>query len=115
MFFDQQIVRVRAGTRQDRSGNTVPDWSESAVDRLQIDDVSVQPQTQTETTDPTRTAVVTGWHAQSQPGTDPDITAADRIEWNGRVLEVQGEIARWSDPLDGTPHHAEWDMTRATG
>ncbi|MFC5144291.1 hypothetical protein [Streptomyces aureoversilis] len=115
MFFDQAIVRVRAGTRVDRSGNTVLDWSPDAVDRLQVQEVSIQPTTATETHLPERTAVVTGWHVQSPPGVDLDIQAGDRIEWAGLLLEVDGEVARWTDPLDGTVHHVELDIRRATG
>jgi hypothetical protein len=114
MFFDT-IVRVRAGTRTDRGGNTVKDWSPGAVTRLTVDEVNVQPNTQTEATDPGRTAVVTGWRVQSAPGTSPDVTAADRIEWRGMTCEVQGEVAQWPDPLDGSVHHVEFTMTRATG
>lgn len=115
MFFDQDVVRVRAGTKTDRGGNAVPDWSPAAVDRLTVVNLSVQPATQTETITPERTAVVTGWRVQSGPGTDPDVRAVDRIEWNGLTLEVDGEIERWTDPLDGGVHHAEWMMHRATG
>lgn len=115
MFFDQDLVRVRPGTRTDRGGNQVEDWSAGAVTRLTLARVSVQPASQTEVTTAERTAVVTGWRAQSEPGTDPDIQAADRIEWNGLLLQVVGEIARWTDPVDGTPHHAEWTMSRTTG
>lgn len=112
MFFDE-IVRVRAGTKTDRGGNTVEDWS--AASRLTVTDVNVQPNTQNETTDPTRTAVVTEWRVQSAPGTAPDITAVDRIEWDGMTCEVEGEVAHWSDPTDGTVHHIEFTMKRATG
>ncbi|MCD9196073.1 hypothetical protein [Streptomyces albireticuli] len=115
MFFDQDIVRLRAGTRVDRGGNAVPDWSPDAVSRLAITEVSIQPTTATETAAPERTAVVTGWHVQSQPGTDLDIRAADRIEWDGMILEVDGEIARWTDPVEGGIHHVELDLVRATG
>jgi len=114
MFFDT-IVRVRAGTRTDRGGNTVPDWSPGAVTRATVTGVNVQPNTQNESTEPGRTAVVTGWRVQSAPGTAPDVTAVDRIEWGAMICEVQGEVAQWSDPLDGSPHHIEFTMTRATG
>jgi hypothetical protein len=114
-MFDQSGIRIRAGTRTDRSGNTVPDWSPGAVDRLTIGNLSIQPATQTETADATRTAVVTGWHVLSAPGTDPDITAADRFEWGGLTCQIVGEVARWPDPVDGTVHHTEWTMRRTTG
>lgn len=115
MFFFDSLVRVRAGTRIDRGGNTVLDWSEDEVTRLAVDQLNIQPTSQTETTDSTRTAVETGWRVQSEEGTRPDITAIDRLEWRGMTLEVQGEVAEWPDPLTGEVHHVEFTMTRATG
>lgn len=115
MIFYQSIVRVRAGTRTDRGGNTMPDWSPEAVSRLSIDRVSVQPNTQEETTGPERGAVATGWRVLSEPGVDADVRATDRVEWDGMTLEVVGEVARWPDPLDGGVHHVEFTMSRATG
>ncbi|MEV5770085.1 hypothetical protein AB0L49_02275 [Streptomyces antimycoticus] len=115
MFFFDSVVRVRAGTKTDRGGNTSPDWSPGAVDRLTVSELNIQPASQTESTDPTRTAVVTGWRVQSAPGTAPDIRAVDRIEWRGMTLEPDGEVAEWSDPLDGSTHHIEFVMKRATG
>ena len=117
MIFLQSLVRVRAGHKSSRGNpdDTVPDWSPGAVSRLTVTDLSVQPNTQNETTDETRTAVVTGWRVLSAPGTDADIRAEDRIEWDGLTFEVEGEIARWPDPFDGTTHHIEFVMRRATG
>ncbi|CUW29697.1 MULTISPECIES: hypothetical protein [Streptomyces] len=122
MFFYDSLVRVRAGTRTDRGGNEVPDWSAGAANRLTIDRLNIQPASQTEGTstssgaaDPTRDAVTTGWRVQSEEGTRPDITALDRLEWRGMTLEVQGEVAEWSDPLTGVVHHIEFTMVRATG
>ncbi|MFE2497087.1 hypothetical protein [Streptomyces scopuliridis] len=115
MIFHQSLVRVRAGERADRGGNTVKDWSPGAVSRLAVEHLSVQPNTQNEATDPTRTAVVTGWRVLSEPGTDADIRSDDRIEWDSKTLEVEGEVARWPDPLDGGVHHIEFTMIRATG
>lgn len=115
MFFFDSLVRARAGTRTDRGGNTVADWSEDQVTRLTVDQLNIQPTSQTEATDATRTAVVTGWRVQSEEGTRPDITAVDRLEWRGMTLEVQGEVAEWPDPITGEVHHIEFTMTRATG
>lgn len=113
MFFFDSVVRVRAGTRTDRGGNTVEDWS--AATRLPVGQLNIQPTSQTEQTDATRTAVITGWRVQSEEGTAPDITARDRIEWNGMTLLVEGEVAPWPDPLTGAHHHTEFTMVRATG
>ncbi|MEU1496056.1 hypothetical protein [Streptomyces sp. NPDC005732] len=115
MFFFDSLTRVRAGTRTDRGGNLILDWSPGAVGRLAVDRLNIQPASQTETTDATRTAVVTGWRVQSDEGTRPDITAVDRLEWRGMTLEVQGEVAEWPDPLSGAVHHIEFTMSRATG
>lgn len=119
MFFDQTIVRVRAGERADRGGNAVLDWSADAVTRVTITDVSIQPNgapgAANEVIDAERDAVVTGWRVQSQPGVDLDVTAVDRIEWDSMILDVDGEMARWSDPIDGGVHHVEFTIKRATG
>lgn len=109
MFVDT-VVRVRAGTTTDRAGNTIPDWDNA--DRLTITGVSVQPTSQTEDlTDPTRDLVITGWRVLTPPGTDADVTAADRIEWAGITCQVVGEVARWGSVLP----HVEWSMQRAEG
>jgi hypothetical protein len=121
-FFFDSLTRVRAGERTDRGGNTVPDWSPDAVQRLVVDGLNIQPASQAEgnstasgAADATRDAVTTGWRVQSNEGARPDITAADRLEWRGMTLEVQGEVAEWPDPLTGLVHHVEFTMTRATG
>jgi hypothetical protein len=115
MFFGQALVRVRAGTRTDRGGNTVRDWSDGAVTRTPLQQVNVQPAEQGETQDAERDAVVTAWRVQSAPGTDLDVTAADRIEFEAMTCEVVGEVARWPDPFTGATHHVEFTIRRATG
>ncbi|WP_030569585.1 hypothetical protein [Streptomyces aureocirculatus] len=115
MFFFDSLVRVRAGAHTSRGGDTVPDWSPGAVSRLTVGNLNIQPASQSESTDATRTAVVTGWRVQSAEGTRPDITAADRLEWRGMTLDVDGEVAQWPDPLTGAVHHVEFTMVRATG
>lgn len=114
MFF-QSLTRLRAGITTDRGGNQIPDWSPGAVFTLEIFNVSVQPTVQSESTDPTRTSVVTGWRVLSAPETDADVRAGDRIQWDGMTLEVDGEVARWPHPLGAGVHHIEFAMKRATG
>jgi hypothetical protein len=113
--FHQTIVRVRAGTRTDRGGNVVSDWSPDRVSRLPVSSVSVQPATQTEANDATRSHVVTGWQVISAPGVDADIRADDRIEWGGMTLEVAGEVGRFLSFADSSTHHIEFVMRRSTG
>ncbi|MEU9470423.1 hypothetical protein AB0D78_28165 [Streptomyces avermitilis] len=114
-MFHQTIVRVRAGIRTDRGGNKVTDWSPDKVSRLPVSSVSVQPATQTEANDATRSQVVTGWQVISAPGADADIQANDRIEWGGMTLEVVGEVGRFLDFSDSSTHHLEFVMRRSTG
>jgi hypothetical protein len=113
MMFNQSLVRVRAGTRTDRGGNTVRDWS--LATRLTVDRVNIQPSVQTEIVDADRNAAVTGWHVQSDEGTAPDIRSDDRIEWDGMTLEVDGEVARWPELFADAVHHVEFEMKRVTG
>ena len=115
MMFNQSLVRVRAGERTDRGGNTVKDWSPQAVSRLAVDQVNIQPSVQTEIVDADRNAAVTGWHVQSDEGTAPDIRSDDRIEWDGMTLEVEGEVARWPELFADAVHHVEFEMKRVTG
>jgi hypothetical protein len=115
VVFHQSFVRVRAGTKTDRGGNTVPDWSPAATDRITVHQVSVQPTTQTEEASASRTAVVTGWQVISAPGVDVDVRSDDRIEWDGKLLEIVGEVARYLDFVHGSTHHVEFAMRRATG
>ncbi|WP_327300383.1 hypothetical protein [Streptomyces goshikiensis] len=113
MMFNQSLVRVRAGTRSDRGGNTVPDWTTAT--RLTVDRMNIQPSVQQEAHDETRTSKITGWHVQSDEGTAPDIRADDRIEWDGMTLEIVGEVARYLDFLHASTHHIEFVMRRKTG
>lgn len=112
-MFNQTAVRLRAGTKTDRGGNTIPDWSNPS--RLTVSGLNIQPNAQTETVDEQRTATITGYRVQSAEGTAPDIKATDRIEWNGQAFEVDGEVATWPDLFTDTTHHIEFAMVRATG
>lgn len=112
-IFGQTIVRVRAGSRTDRGGNTVTDWSDAAVTRVPFDRMSVQPSSQSETTDEVATLRISGYRVLSEPGTTPDITALDRIEYLGHTFAVDGEVALWPDP-DGDDH-IEFGMRRFGG
>lgn len=115
MMFNQSVARVRAGTKTDRGGNTVPDWSPSAVSRLTVNGLNIQPNNQAEMVDEQRDAAITGYRVQSVEGTSPDIKATDRIEWNGQTFEVDGEVATWPDLFADTVHHIEFAMARAIG
>jgi hypothetical protein len=112
-MFDQSVTRVRAGTRTDRAGNTIPDWD--LAERTVIAHLSVQPTVQDETGSTGRPSlVITGWHVLSEPGTAPDVLPADRFRFDGITCEVDGEVARWPDS-DGGVHHLEFALKRVTG
>lgn len=117
MWFAETAVRVRAGRRSDRGNpdGTVLDWSPAAVDRATLPPLNIQPRVQTESTEPERNPVVTGWRVQSDEGVDLDVAARDRIEWNDELFEVDGDVARWPDPLEGGVHHTEFNIVRVTG
>jgi uncharacterized caspase-like protein len=114
-MFNQSAVRIRAGTKTDRGGNTVPDWSPGASSRLTVTGLNIQPNQQAEQVDEQRTAVVTGYRVQSAEGTAPDIRSTDRIEWRGLLFEVDGEVGVWPELFADTTHHIEFVMVRATG
>ncbi|KAF0646710.1 MULTISPECIES: head-tail adaptor protein [Streptomyces] len=113
MMFNQTAVRVRAGTKVDRGGNTIPDWS--SADRLTVSSLNIQPASQSETVGEERTVSTTGYRVQSAEGTAPDIRAADRIEWRGQLFDVDGEVAVWPELFTDAVHHIEFVMDRATG
>lgn len=112
-IFAQSFVRLRAGERVDRGGNTVEDWSPAAVTRLTVERVSVQPNTQSEVISGIANVRVTGYRVLTEPGNVPDITALDRIEFGPHTYKVDGEVAHWPDP-DGDDH-IEFVMKRVGG
>lgn len=113
LFFHQHAIRVRPGTRVDRSGQQIPDWSPGAVDRLPIERVNITPRTTEEARDGSGVRVVTGWWLQTSPGRDADILSSDRIEFDGYTTEVVGDISRWPDPFTGAVHHVKVALQRA--
>ena len=98
MIFNQTLVRIRAGTRTTRGGDVELDWSPAAVTRTLITDVSVQPNFQREDEAGQTPTRATGYRVISAPGTTPDITALDRLEYRGALHAVSGEVAYWPDP-----------------
>lgn len=112
-IFGQSLVRVRAGERTDRGGNKVADWADDAVSRVLIDRVSVQPSSQTERVDEVSNVRTSRLRVLSEPGTTPDITGLDRIEYRGDTWAVTGDVAYWPDP--GGMDHIEFVMTLVRG
>lgn len=108
MFFDTLTI-LRASLVTDRAGNTVSSWANPQ--RIIVDKLNIQPSVQQEHVDSQLgQGVYTGFRVQSEPGTAPDVRSDDRAEFGGRVFEVEGEIAKWSDPLTGGAHHVEFNL-----
>ncbi len=113
-MFSDTVTVVRAPVITDRWGNDIPDWG--TANRVTVTDVTVLPTSQAEDATGNRVTLTTGWRLYSQPGTDPDIRAADRVEWGGMSLEVIGDVARWPHPLRrGAVHHVEAELRRMEG
>ncbi|GAA4911281.1 hypothetical protein [Streptomonospora salina] len=114
LLFNQSAVRVRAGTATDRAGNEVPDWSDTAVDRLPLSGLNIAPRVEgnPETVEDTGVQVITGWWLQTAPGTTADIKAGDRIEFDGHTTAVEGQPGVWPDPFTGRPHHIKVSLER---
>lgn len=115
MFFHQAVTVLRAPVVADRYQNRVRDWA--AAERRPVLGVSVQPAVRSEdhaTGD--RDQATSGWQLQTQPGTDLDLLATDRVELeDGVVCEVVGEVARHPDPWGRGVHHVEVTLQRVTG
>jgi hypothetical protein len=109
------IVVVRAGTRTNDRGETVPDWA--AARRHFEDGVSVQPVTLSEPAGLVgRDATVTQYRVISDMGRDLDVEAGDRIEWQGDTWTVQGKIGRFYDQLmPGRVDHVEFAIQEVSG
>ncbi|MFC5992946.1 hypothetical protein ACFQE5_01825 [Pseudonocardia hispaniensis] len=114
MFFHDTVTVVRPARTVDRYRNEVLDWGPAAT-RVQVARVAVLPAVQAEAETAVRDTVTTGWRLYSQPGTDLDIRASDRIEWAGYTLSVVGEPARWPDPITGRVHHVDCALQEVTG
>lgn len=114
MIFDQQVSILRAARRVDRYNNETWDWSNP--ERQEVTGVHVQPAAQTEdVTSEARSMVTTGWRLYTNHG-DLDLRADDRVVWNGRELDVIGEVARWPHPMrPGQIHHIEAYLERRAG
>lgn len=114
MIFTQPITRLRAATRVNRGGDTVLDWS--TPDQLVVPSNSVQPNSQSESVTAQQDTRVTRYRVYTNPDLPvPDITALDRISFNGDTYELDGEVASWPDPWTGQPHHLEFSMRLVAG
>ncbi len=104
VHYRQTVTVLRAPFVVDRYGNTTSERDWARATRTTVRRVSVQPDTSTEDTGD-RTAVVTGWRLITRRGQDVDLVPGDRVVALGRLLDVEGEPARYV--LAGRHHHTE--------
>jgi hypothetical protein len=43
------------------------------------------------------------------------VTAADRVEFDGQTYEVNGDVARWPDPIERLVDHVEFSIVLVRG
>lgn len=99
VFARHTIKVVRPGKTTDRYGNEIPDWSTAT--RTTVLGCSVQPTFGEEDT-MHRDAVQSEYTIYAPAGTD--VTAYDRIEWQGKDYEVVGRPSVWSIGMGAVDH-----------
>lgn len=113
-MFTETITRLRAQRRTNRGGESVPDWTQPPSS-LVIPNVSVQPSSTSETMTVQSSLRASRFRVYSEPGAMPDVEALDRVSYGGNTYEVEGDVSRWTDPMDGGWHHIEFVITREEG
>ncbi|MFJ2906869.1 hypothetical protein [Streptomyces sp. NPDC087212] len=104
LHYTQTVVILRAPFVVDRYGNTTSERDWSNATRTTVRCVAVQPDASTEDTGD-RPVVVTGWRLVTRTRADIDLAPGDRVVALGRLLDVDGDVARWT--LAGRHHHTE--------
>ncbi|SCD35524.1 hypothetical protein [Streptomyces sp. OspMP-M43] len=112
LHYTQTVVILRAPFVVDRYGNTNSERDWSSATRTTVRRVSVQPDTSAED-DGDRPAVTTGLRLTTRRGVDIDLIPGDRVVAVGRLLETDGDVARWV--VGGRLHHAEARLKEVTG
>ncbi|MCF8605149.1 hypothetical protein L5I01_17480 [Gordonia sp. HY442] len=102
-FYGQRaaILRpVKVSGRYSGSGERLSyDEADGAVPESIPFGVEIQPRTEVEIGDNgARVSVQTGYRLHTPPGRDLDVAAVDRIVYNGRHLDIDGDVHRWPSP-----------------
>ncbi|WP_433329967.1 DUF6093 family protein [Spirillospora sp. CA-294931] len=102
--YSQQLTIVRAPLVTGYGNSLTWDWpNASRTPAL----AAVTPLASTETTG-ARDEVTTTYTCQAPAGTDVRVT--DRVEWDSRTFQVDGEPQAIPHPLTGAPHHVEFRL-----
>ena len=111
-FKTQTVTVVRAPLVTDRYNAQVRDWANATSTPLT--DCRVQPLAASGglIIEPGRDAVVTRWKLLAPDGAD--VLASDRIVWQGKTYEVDGDVELWSSPT-GSLAHVEGLLKRVEG
>ncbi|MFG3036860.1 hypothetical protein ACGFYZ_08150 [Streptomyces sp. NPDC048330] len=112
LHYTQTVVVLRAPYVVDRYGNETSERDWTRATRTTVRRVSVQPDVSTEATGD-RPMVVTGWRLVTRRGVDIDLQPGDRVTALGRLLDVDGDTARWT--VAGRHHHTEARLKEVTG
>lgn len=88
-FCIQEVTRIRPATKTVR-GSVVPDWDEKKVSKVDIGGVSMQPASTSLSTDGRVLGISDRYTLFAPP--DADIQAGDRIAFNGKVYEIDGDV-----------------------
>ncbi|MEW2034901.1 hypothetical protein AB0901_30920 [Streptomyces roseifaciens] len=112
LHYTQTVVIVRASFVVDRYGNETSDRDWSRATRTTVRRVSVQPDQSAEA-EGDRPTVTTGLRLSTRRGVDIDLAPGDRVEHAGRVLETDGDVARWT--TGGRHHHTEARLKEVSG
>ena len=110
-FCNQTVLRIRPGTTTSR-GQPIPDWSADKVSKEYIEGCSMQPASTTLSEDG-RVLGISDLYTLFAPP-DADIDAGDRIEFNGKVYEVYGDV-RVQPSATGRLDHIQITLRRYHG
>ena len=107
-FCKDVIKRLRPGTKTER-GSVIPDWSDP--DTKEIGGCSMQPASTSLSQDGRVLGLLDEYSLFTPP--DADIRPGDRIEYNGKVYEIDGDVRVQPAPL--RLDHIELRLRRHTG
>ncbi|MFE4609996.1 hypothetical protein ACFRK5_16855 [Streptomyces niveus] len=112
LHYTQTVVILRAPFVVDRYGNTTSERDWSSAIRTTVRRVSVQPDATSED-DGDRPAVTSGLRLITRRGVDVDLIPGDRVVAMGRLLDTDGEPARYV--VAGRHHHTEARLKEVAG
>ncbi|MBO7529863.1 MAG: hypothetical protein J6T37_08320 [Bacteroidales bacterium] len=109
-FCRTTVTRIRPGTKTLR-GSTVPDWSAGNVNTKTISGCSMQPAS-TSLSEDGRVLGISDLYTLFAPP-DADIRAGDRIEYDGKTYEIDGDVR--IQPAAQFLEHIEITLRRYSG